>query len=244
MARANEQPHRAVPEDVVRVLDALRRHIERRDPVDVLAGDAQRLAAGRQTARAGAGAQQRLGHAGRRLDHVLAVVEDQQELLGADRARDTLGRHGARSEREAERARHGGRDELGIDKRPSSATHTPSGNLGRRWLATSRPSRVLPMPPAPTRLTSRCSVASGRDFCELGLSADQFRNRLRKVRHPRGSRTGGRGRRRADLAGELIAAPGHRADEVAIGAEHLSERGDLGRPGCFLRRPGPARRGS
>ncbi len=47
----------------------------------------------------------------------------------------------------------------GLDKGPSSATNTPSGYLGKRCLATSKPRRVLPIPPAPTRLTSRCAVA-------------------------------------------------------------------------------------
>ena len=90
MCPRHEEPDRAVPEDVFRVLVVFRWHIERRDPVDVLAGDSQRLAAGCEQRDAGAGAQQSLRHAGRRLDHMLAVVDDQQELLGADRTRDTL----------------------------------------------------------------------------------------------------------------------------------------------------------
>ena len=63
---------------------------------------------------------------------------------------------------------------------------------------------------------------------ELGLPADQLRNGLGKIRRRREHRRGGRGRRPADLARELIATPGHCPDEVTIGAERLSKRRDLG----------------
>src|SRR5438132_12327415 len=72
-----------------------------------------------------------------------------------------------------------------------------------------------------------------RDFFELALPTDQLRNRLRKIRHPRGGRrTSGRGG--VDLPRELIAAPGHRSDEMAIGAKYLSEHTDLSRQVVFL----------
>ena len=41
----------------------------------------------------------------------------------------------------------------------------------------------------------------------------------------------------ADLTRELIAAPGHRPDEMAIGAQNLSEHGDLGSQVVFLDDP-------
>jgi hypothetical protein len=85
-----EEPDRTALEDVVHALVAFCWHIERRDPKDVLAGDSQRLPAGCQQRGAGARAQESLRHGGRRLDHMLTVVDDQQELLGADRAHDTL----------------------------------------------------------------------------------------------------------------------------------------------------------
>jgi hypothetical protein len=66
----------------------------------------------------------------------------------------------------------------------------------------------------------------GRDFFELGLPTDQFRNRLRKIRHPRGGRRGS-GRGGVDLARELVATPGNRSDEMAVGAKYLSEHSDL-----------------
>ena len=90
MCPRHEEPDRTVPKDVFHVLGVFRWHIERRDPVDVLAGDSQGLAAGCEQRDALAGAQQCLCHAGRRLDHMLTVVDDQQELPGANRARDTF----------------------------------------------------------------------------------------------------------------------------------------------------------
>ncbi len=86
-----EEPDRAVSKDGFHVPVVFRRHIERRDPVHVLARDSQGLAAGCEQSGARASAQQRLCHAGCRLDHVLTVVEDQQKLLGADRTCDMLG---------------------------------------------------------------------------------------------------------------------------------------------------------
>ena len=233
----HEEPDRAVPEDVFHVLVVFRWHIEWRDPVDVLAGDSQRLAAGRQQRDAGAGAQQCLGHAGGRLDHVLTVVDDQQELPGADRARDTFVRHGARNVREAERTRHSGRDKLrtrqGAELGDEYAIGKSRQKVPRDLQAQSRLADAAGADQADQSMFG----GQGRDFCEFDLSTDQFRHRLRKVRHPRGRRTSGRGSRRADFARELIAASGHRPDEVAIGAKELSEHGDLSRQVVFLDDP-------
>jgi len=48
-------------------------HRARADPIDVLTGDSQGLAAGCEKRDAGVGAQQYLRHAGRRVNHMLAV---------------------------------------------------------------------------------------------------------------------------------------------------------------------------
>ncbi len=76
-----------------------------------------------------------------------------------------------------------------------------------------------------------------RDVSELSLSADQVRHGLRKVRHPGGHSSNGRGRRRTDLARELIAASRHRPDQIAISAKHPSEHGDLGLKVVLLDNP-------
>ncbi len=136
--------------------------------------------------------------------------------------------------REAERARHGGRDKLGTRH---------GAELGDEYtIGKSRPkvSRDLQ---AQARLADAAGAdqadqpmfgGQGRDRSELGLSTNQFRNRLRKIRHRRGSRASGGGCRYANLTRELIASPGHRPDEMAIGAKHLSEHVDLGRQAIFL----------
>src|SRR5262249_59427561 len=54
-----------------------------------------------------------------------------------------------------------------------------------------------------------------RDFSELGLPTDQFGHRLREIDHGRRKRTSNRGRCRAHLPRELIAATGYRPDEIA-----------------------------
>ena len=90
MCPRHEEPDRVVAKNVFHVLAVFRRHIERRDPVDVLARDSERLAAGCEQRGPRAGAQQCLCQTGRRVDHMLAVVDDEQKLLGADCTRDTF----------------------------------------------------------------------------------------------------------------------------------------------------------
>jgi len=78
MCPRREEPDGAVREHIFNVLIAFCWHTERRDPIDVLTGDSQGLAAGCEKRDAGAGAQQGLRHTGRRVDHMLAVVDDEQ----------------------------------------------------------------------------------------------------------------------------------------------------------------------
>ena len=68
---------------LLRPLDEQRdrgRRVERRHPPRHLAGDAHRLATRRQHAQARARVQQRLDHPGRRVEHLLAVVDDEQRV--------------------------------------------------------------------------------------------------------------------------------------------------------------------
>ncbi len=73
------------------ILGSLRRQREREHAIDVLPRRAERLAAGRHDAGVRIGVQQSRGHAGRRLDDVLAIVQHEQDTLGADRRRHPLG---------------------------------------------------------------------------------------------------------------------------------------------------------
>ena len=71
------------------------------------------------------------------------------------------------------------------------------------------------MPPAPTRLTSRCSVASAPYLSELGLATDQLRKRLGKVRRAAGHSGC------AAVAVDRRSATGPDPDVPARGAGHL-----------------------
>ena len=84
----DEQPHRAILQRVLAIRATFCRHSERRYWVDPLALYPEWLAAGGDHARGRVGAQQRLGHLRRGVDHMLAIVEHQQELLRAERGRD------------------------------------------------------------------------------------------------------------------------------------------------------------
>ena len=61
----------------------------------------------------------------------------------------------------------------------SSITHTPSGKSARADAATARASRVLPTPPTPVNVTSRCSRSAART-CAISWS--------RPMRPPGGTR--------------------------------------------------------
>jgi hypothetical protein len=56
---------------------------------------------------------ERVRHARRRVDQVLAVVQQHQHVLAAERCRDTLDREGAADGRKTERGADRDRDELG-----------------------------------------------------------------------------------------------------------------------------------
>ena len=130
--------------------------------------------------------------------------------------------------RQTERARHGGRDKLwtrqGAQLGDEYAIGKPRREKPRHFQAQSR----LAYPAGTDQADQPMFRGQGCDFPKFGLSTDQFRNRLRKVRHPRGWSASGRGRRYADLTSELIAVTGHCPDETTISAKRLSEHGDLG----------------
>ena len=176
----------------------LRRHLERRHAIDVLARRAQRLAAGREDARVRTGAQQRLGHARRRLDHVLAVVEHEQELLAAQRRGHALRRAGAGWQREPERGGDRDRDQLGIGQRRQLGDPDAVGVVAAAaGAATSSASRVLPTPPAPISVTSRWAVTSAvtsASSASRPISSDVAAGRFEGARMTAGVARAGDGR--------------------------------------------------
>ena len=123
----DEQPDGAVAKQVVADRAAFCRHSEGRHRVDPFALRPERLAAGGDHPRCRVGAQQQLGHPRRCVDHMLAIVEHQHQLLGAERVGDGWRRCHARSELEPERGGDGDRNELGIGQRRELDGPNPIG---------------------------------------------------------------------------------------------------------------------
>jgi len=92
-------------------------HPERRHRVDLLALHSQRLATGSNHPRSRVRTQQRFSHFCYGVDHMLAIVEHEHELLRAESVRNTFGRYRTSGEIEAEGCCHGNRNKLGIGQR-------------------------------------------------------------------------------------------------------------------------------
>ena len=100
------------------------RHAQRRNAVDMLPFDAQRFLAGRQDRGARTALHDQLRKARDRVDEVLAIVDDEENLPVADRTRDGCRRDRFAFQLDAEHARHGRRDQVRIDKRCQFHQHT------------------------------------------------------------------------------------------------------------------------
>ena len=96
----------------------------------MLAADAQRGAAGRQHLQRGRGGEE-AGHLRRGFDHVLAVVEEQQQLAGAEQRAQAGGERSVASLAEAERLGDRREDEGGIAERREVDERRPVGEGGR-----------------------------------------------------------------------------------------------------------------
>ena len=158
-------------------------------------------------ARRRAGAQQRLGQRGARLDQVLAVVEHQQQASSA-RAQ-AISRLGEWAGRAASGSAERGRDRLGRrgPGRPAAPARPARRRRGSRPApprATSSASRVLPTPPAPVSVSSRVVAQQPPHLGQLALAPDEAGQRRRQV--------GGRPRRRRDRGRD------RRGHGVAVGA--------------------------
>ena len=225
----HEQPDRTVPQQLLACPRALGGHRQRRHAVDVLAGGAQRLAAGASTRRAGTGAQHGLGQTSGRLDQVLAVVEEQQEPLRTDGGADTVGRDAGAGQRQAEHRGHRHRNEIGCRERGELGEQDPVGKRRQQAAGDLQREARLADPPGPgqrdqpmvrhegrwphgSRRLGRPAPTRGRGGCSTVVGA--ARRRLGMSRH-------------TDVARELVAAPGDGANEPAIGAEHLPQHRDL-----------------
>ena len=117
------------------------------------------------------------------------------------------------------------------------------GEARRSWFATACASRVLPMPPAPASVTSRCSPSSRHTAamsatrpCSVGSCGRQVGQRRRRAR-AHGRRSGASPSAGAAAAGAAVTAPRRAGHREAIAAardrrdrlrpEHLAQREHL-----------------
>ena len=191
----DEQPDGAIAKRVLAIRAAFRGDSERRYPVNPLALRPERLAAGGDHPHCRVGAQQRLGHSRRRVDHMLAIVEHKHELLRAERVRDGLRRCRARSEFEPERGSDGDRDEVGIGQRRQLDGPNPIGEFRQQVSCDLKAEPGLADASGAGQGDEAMGGAEVQDLGQLGVAADQFGNRLRQVR----GRAGWRGRRFAAI---------------------------------------------
>ncbi len=129
--------------------------VERRDSEDHLPGHAQRLPARREDRDPRRGAEQPVRQPDRLREHVLAVVEHEQQRPGGEEVgqgvAQVLRREGADVERRRDRLRHEPRVRQGaeLDER-GTRLERPSAPR-----ASSSARRVLPAPPVPVSVSSR-----------------------------------------------------------------------------------------
>ena len=187
-----------------------------------LGGQAERGAAGGEHPQARRGRQQ-VGHDRRGVRHLLEVVQDQQQALGLEVARERLAQGFAGDLPDTERPGDGTEHQLRVAERGQRDEPHPvrERRAGRRAVAaasssaaTCRARRVLPTPPGPVSVSSRPSACSRRRrTASMALSRPMkgvgWAGRLcgRRSRLRSGGKSGGSSRMRA--AGRRArAAPG------------------------------------
>ena len=142
-----------------------------------LVGHEQPRPAGREHGHARAGRQQPLGQHDDPVHEVLAVVQHEHGLAVAQPGQHRLLRRPAVLLPRPSTAARAGATIASSVTGTRSTYQTPAGNWLACSAATASASRVLPMPPGPTAVTSRCSVSSGRERGTLGGPADERRQR-------------------------------------------------------------------
>ena len=133
-----------------RVVDA-----ERSDGHGVLAGDPEAMAARRQHDRIGGAGEDRLDQLGDAVEHVLAVVEDEQRPGPTEVLDDPPRQVTPAAVVEAERRRDGADDGPRAADRCQLAQQHTSGKRSATATAVCSARRVLPTPPGPMSVTSR-----------------------------------------------------------------------------------------
>ena len=168
---------RTAAQDGSRVLVVFGRHLEGRNAVDALSVDAENLAARRKDCAAWASAHENLDKIRRSVDHVLAIIEDQQHLLAADRIRDESRRDLSSAQLQTERAGDRRGHKFGIRQR--SKLDEPSIALECREYPAGHRRRQHGFP-NPARSRQRHHTICRHQVAQMlhdGLSAHQSRCR-------------------------------------------------------------------
>ena len=165
-----------------------RRQVERTEAIDPLAGRAQRLPAGGEHMHAAGATDDALGQRRCRLDHVLAIIEDDQHVPageGGSQAGDRV----LRRDREAERRGEGARDRRGSVTSERSTKRAPS-----RWplaaLSARRATVVLPIRAGPDDGDEPALTELRGHARHALVAADDVKERRRQVMNGRRSSPG------------------------------------------------------
>ena len=229
-ARTLAMKRRSAPvfREVSSITSDVLEHLERRHAVDVFAIGHQRLAAGGEDGDAGARVQQVLDEMSGRADQVLAVVEHEQQRAAAYGGGERLARDRPGHRHHAERTRHRGADQLGVDERPQLGQPHAVG-MARHHLARhlEGEARLADAAGADQRQQAvmRQQLA---DIGDDGLAPDQLGHPLGQVgRHANRRQLGDRSVAALHLGGELVAAPGDGADRSALVAQRPAQGGNV-----------------
>ena len=210
---------------------------ERRELVDGLPVDVERDLARGEDPQLGHRVEQADRQRGRRVEHVLAVVEDERRVRAA-RSRSSSAASPPVTLRAAMTVSSTSSAVVAASRR---ASQTLPGSVRPVAIA----SAVLPMPPGPTTSTSRCASQHPRERGDVVVAADELGLQRREVPRRRGAE---RGVVLEDLALELLQARARVEPEVLgepradalIGGERVGlaagavERGDQQRPQALL----------
>ena len=155
--------------------------VERRHPPSDFAGDTERLAARRHDAQVRDADQERVEHACGPIEHLLAVVEDEQRLAAAQLLHQGVDQGPVVLLAQADSLGHGGRDKIGIPHRGEVDPPHPAGmTIGGVGGALEREPRLSAAPGAGQRDQPVVLDELG-ELGELGVAGDERRQLHRQV---------------------------------------------------------------